>query len=190
MAQAADKTTPTYPLYLALIQVKLEQIPEAKKNLLLAATLDPDQAVAWGTLADLWLRESSVDLCLQHIARARELQPEYTPWRLIEARALKRKGDARAALELLVPLDPSERRQEHVLRLIGECYGMLKRPADAAAAYADAATADPTNGGLAYETALWFERAGDTTHALEWADRARMLGHAEAAELVTKLSHP
>jgi predicted Zn-dependent protease len=186
-AQAADPKNPAYPLYLAQVQLKLNQSDAARANLFLSARLDPENAVTWGTLADLAVRENNVNIALQHIAKARELQPGVATWRIIEARALKRKGDVEQALLVLGALTPAERREDPALRLMAECYGMLNRPGDAANAYADASDAAPTNGELAYETATWFARAGQTDKATVFALRARQNGNSQAAKLLERL---
>lgn len=188
MAQGADRTNPAYPLMLGMVQRKLGNVEAAKASLLRAANLDPENAFSWGAMADIALSENKVDLALQHVDRARRLQPESKDWRLIEARARKRKGEADKALMLLVPMDPSQRRELPVVRLIAECYGMLGKPVDAANAYADAFEADAANAELAYEAAGAFERAGNRTKAIEYANLAKSLGHPDAANLLGRLS--
>ncbi len=186
-AQTADPASSAYALNLGLVQRKLNDLDGAKANLLRAANLDPTNAYAWGVMADIALGENNVGIALQHIARARGLQPESRDWRLIEARALKRKGEPERALMILLPIEVSQRREPQVVRLIAECYGMLQRPADAAAALADASLAAPTDGELAYDAAVGFERAGDRANAVEFAERGKMLGHPGAAKLLERM---
>ncbi|MBL9032982.1 MAG: tetratricopeptide repeat protein [Phycisphaerae bacterium] len=187
MAQSADPKNAAYALRLGLTLRKAGRNAEAKATLLRAANLDPDLAHAWGMLADIALAENNVNLALQHVARARGLQPEAMEWRLIEARALKRHGDPERALHLLVPLDASQRREPPVARLIAECHGMLGRHAQAADAIALASLAMPTDGVLAYDAAAAFERAGNRAKAIEHAKRAAMLGNSAAPKLLAKL---
>jgi tetratricopeptide (TPR) repeat protein len=188
MAQAADRSNAAYPLMLGMVQRKRGNVEASKASMLRAANMDPDNAYAWGTLADIALNENKVDICLQHIEKARKLQPESKDWRLIEARARKRKGEANEALMLLVPLDPSQRREPQVVRLIAECYGMLGRQTEAAAAVVDASRADPTNAELAYEAATWLERSGNKAEAMMYAKQAEGLGHKDAVKLVKRLA--
>jgi tetratricopeptide (TPR) repeat protein len=175
------------PLFLSQIELKLGRTTEAKKNLLLAAQLDPTIAVAWGSLADIALRENALEIALQHIAKARALVPENTVYRLIEARILKRKNQPREALQLLTGLTPEQRREPGVLPLMTECLGMLGKPGDAAALYKEAIDADPSNTKLLIEGVAWRERAGDKAGAIEWAERAKLLSAPNAAELVERL---
>jgi len=187
MAQTADPKNAAYALMLGMVQRNRGTLESAKANLLRAANLDPDSAYAWGTLADIALGENNVNLCLQHIARARKIQPESKEWRLVEARALKRKGDPERALMLLIPLDRSQKLEPQVVRLMAECYGMLNRHADAAAAYGEASLTEPTSPELAYEAAAAYERAGNLTKALEFGRRSKLLGSEAGAKLMQRL---
>jgi tetratricopeptide (TPR) repeat protein len=186
-AQTADMTDPRYPLYLGQIQLKLGQTDEARVSLLRAVHLDPDQPVAWGTLAQIALQANRVGLALRHVAKARKLEPDVLTWRLIEARALKREGKVEPALTLLLALDEQQRYRPDVLRVIGECYGLMRRPADAAANYVKASDANPTDKDLAFDAAVWQDRAGDKAAALKLAQRAARLGHEDAGKLVARL---
>jgi predicted Zn-dependent protease len=170
------------------VQAKLNQKDEAKKNYLLAAKLKPDNATPWAALAQMALDENKLDLAVQHIARARTLQPANTTFRLIESRSLKRQGKAEEALQLLVNLDPAQKRLPGVMPQIAECYGLLDRPRDAANLYAAASDEEPTNGPYAFEAALWFERALDKVNGLKYAQRAAILKAEGAEKVVERLS--
>jgi tetratricopeptide (TPR) repeat protein len=187
-AQVWEPANATYAMNLGLVQRKTGDIEGAKANLLRSANLDPDNAFAWGVLADIALGENNVGISLTHIAKARVLQPDSKDWRLIEARALKRRGDPERALMVLTPMEVSQRREPAVVRLMAECYGMLGRHAQAATVLADASLADGSNAELAYEAALAFERLGDKAKALEFGERAKILGSEPAARLVARLS--
>lgn len=124
-AQAGDPKNAEYPLYLGQIQNKLGKNDEAKVSFLRAAKLDPNRAIAWGSLADIALRENQLEIALQHVRKARDLEPASVAWRVIEARALNRKGEPRQAMDLLVGLSDAEKNQPAVARLIGECLGLM-----------------------------------------------------------------
>jgi tetratricopeptide (TPR) repeat protein len=189
-ASLRDPQNAGYALNLGMVQRKTGDVEAARATLLRAANLDPQNAYAWGTLADIALSENKIDIALQHISRARAIQPESRDWRLIEARAQKRKGDPERALMILLPMDITQRHEPGVARLIAECFGMLHRPRDGAAALAEAANAATTDGALAREAAECYDRAGDRKQALEWAKRAQMLGDEAAAKMVQRLSKP
>lgn len=177
-AQAADPANPEIPLFLAQVQVKVGQIDAAKASLLRAAKLDESRAMVWGTLADIALRENNANLARQHAAKARELEPRVTLWRLIEARALKRLARPQEAVDLLAGVPETERRDPAVLQVMGECYGLLSKPGEAAALYADAADAQPASAELALQAAEWLKRSGDAERAAAYEKRAAMLGTA------------
>jgi len=189
-AQQLDKTDWKAPLFLAQTQIKRNENAEAVKNLLLAVNLKPDCTMAWGSLADLELRENKIPLASQHVAKARELEPASTVWRVLEARILKRDNKPDDALAVLMGLDETQRLEPGVLQTMGECLGMLSRPADAAKLYAKASDSQPGRGDLAMEAAQWWQRAGDREQALLMARRAFEVGEPHAAELVESLSKP
>jgi len=189
-AQRQDPTDARYPLYLAQVQRKLNKTTEAKKNLLLAAKLDPSLDIAWGVLADLSLEENSLSLARGHIARAREISPGSVAWRIIEARIERRDNNPAKALALLMGLDPAERaRQPMALREMALALGLMNRPEEAAELYADASamvTGDGL-GELLREAAQWYERAGKIDEAIVYASRAARAGDEEAGELLDRL---
>lgn len=187
-AQAAKKNDWQPSLFLAQVQMKRSNFGDAKKNLMLAASAKPDLAVAWGSLAEVLLRENAVGPALQNIAKARQLEPDNLSWRMIEARALKRDAKPEAALQLLVGLDEATKTQSGVLALMSECYGLLKRPTDAAAQYAQVSDRFADKPEWALEAARWFDRAGDKARALEYARRAQYLGDKDAEKLAAELS--
>lgn len=187
MAQAADPSEPRYPLYLGMVQIRQGRAEEGAASLLRAANLNPELAPAWGTLAEVYLEQNKLGVARQMIDRARALQPDVGRWRIVEARIVKRQGDAERAAMLLQGLDASELRRDSVMRLLAECYGMLGRPGRAAEMYADAFRASPEDPGLAYEAALWYERAGDAGRAARYARSASMMGHGDGAALYRRL---
>lgn len=187
MVQSADPRNAAAPLMLGMMQRQAGQLDAAKASLLRAANLDPASAFAWGALADIALGENNLGLALQHIGKARQIQPESKEWRLIEARTLARQGEPEKALLVLLPMDPSQRREPAVVRLIAQCHGMLGRHGDAAAAWVEAAAGEPENADVHMEAATALERAGQSAQALEHAKRAEALGHKAAADLVARL---
>lgn len=186
-AQTANKTDYRAPLFLAQVLLKLDRVDEAKKNLLLAAELKPEAAVAWGTLADLAMRENKPSVALNYIARARELEPNVTTWRVVHARALKRQGESEQALQLLIGLNEAQKREKGVMPLIAECLGALSRPMDAAEMYAAASTSEPSRGDWAMEAALWYERAKEPKRGVPFAERAADLKVEGAKALAARL---
>lgn len=186
-AQQADKSDFKAPLFLAQVQLKQDKLEDAKKNLLLAALLKPDSATPWGTLAEIALRENKISIALQHIAKARELEPHVILWRVMHARALKRENKPEQALIELIGLSLSERLEPGVLQTMAECFGMLKRPVDAAKMYSEASDANPGKGDVALQAATWWERAERSDVAVKYAQRAVDAGEQGAAETLARV---
>ncbi len=187
MAQTARPGEARYPLYLAMIQLKLGQTAPARASLVRAVTLSPELAEGWGTLAELELRENAPGLALDHARKARDLQKTVARWRIVEARALARQGDPRAAASVVMALDERERIKPEALAVLAQCFGLLEQPRDAAEAYALAGQARPDDGEVHYQAAAWFQRAGESALARKHARRARDLGHPQAEALLAGL---
>lgn len=188
--QAARSAAPNhaeYAVYLAQAQLATNQASAAKASLVAAVNIDPDSAIAWGTLAEIFLRENKPDLAIENIRKARRIQPDLTLWRLVEARALKRRGDAEEAIQLLIALPAPEQRDGPVLSLLAECFAYLGRPRDAADRYGAASDVRPRDAALALEAARWYQRVDDIEKARTYADRASMLGNTDARTLAAEL---
>jgi len=188
-AQQQDRANPKYPLYLAQVQRKLGYTDEAKKNLLIAAKLDPDLATAWGSLAAIALDENKLTIADQHIAKARNLDPDNLAWRVIKAQVLRRSNKPEDAVALLNAL-PRDVRADNpgVLLELAQSYGLLKQPDNAAGIYIDAAELQPDTAEYSYQAALWLQRAGKIDRAITYAQQAAMQGHPQAPVLVTSLT--
>lgn len=177
-----------YAVALGQARLALGDVGGAKADLVRAGSLDASIALVWGSLAEIHLQENAPGLARDLARRARELEPDVAVWRVIEARALNRLGEPEAALAVLAALAPRERHTGGVLTTLGQSYGLLDRPADAAREYAEAWRADPARGDLAYEAALWFERAGETERAREMARTAVAGGEERGRGLLERLN--
>ncbi len=188
-AQQLAPSNPKYPLYLAQVVRKAGDTDEAKKQLMIATRIAPDLAQAWGSLAAIALEENKLSIALTHIARAREIEPDNLAWRVMEAQALRRNNQPREAAALLTAISEEERRENPgLLQELAACYGLLGRPADAAEAYIAAVGADDSqNPELAYQAAVWLERADDSERAVLFARLAAQQGHEGAIALVEQL---
>ncbi|MEO0630451.1 MAG: tetratricopeptide repeat protein [Planctomycetota bacterium] len=189
MARSMDATVAQYPLYLAAVQQELGLIGEAKENFLFALHLDRSDPTAAAALAQIALNENDRELALNYARTAREIEPGQAAYVVLEARALQRLARPEEAIGLLLALPDEALYQVGVLTLASECLGLLRRPGDAAGLWADAADADAGSAEKAFQAALWFERAGDAEKAKQYASRAGMLGHAQAAGVVERLEN-
>ncbi|MHC4976950.1 MAG: tetratricopeptide repeat protein [Planctomycetota bacterium] len=189
MAQHLDKTSAKYPLYLAQVQRKLDMISEAKASLLLCINLDGSIPEAWATLADIALQENALTIARQHVDRARTLDPSSVVIRLLDSRITRRENKPEQALQMILAMGESVVLSER--SLIDEaalCYGLLRRPADAAELYARGVEEHPDSAPMMYEAALWYDRAGVEDAALVYAQRAARIGHEEARQLADRLA--
>ncbi len=186
-AAAAEPGNADYALYHGQALIAEGEIDAGRAQLVRATVIDGERAVAWGALAELALRENKVSMALQHAAKARELEPERTAWRVIEARAATRGGEPQRALDVLEGLDDAQRAQPGVLEAMGAAYGMMREPGKALAAYERAVRHTTSDPALTLEAALWAERAGEVERAIELAERAGMLGEPRGADLAGRL---
>ncbi|MCA9293341.1 MAG: tetratricopeptide repeat protein [Phycisphaerales bacterium] len=189
MAQKLDPNNPKYPLDLGLVQYKLSNLPEAKKNLLVATRLAPDAAEAWAVLAQIALDEDHPSVGLQHIARARSLKPDMWQLRLTESRLLRRENRPDDAAQTMLDIDESILLMNNpALEEATASLGMQNDFARAASLYTKAAAQRPRDAELAYWCAYWLDRAGDAKRAFDYARRAELGGHPLAGPLRERLA--
>ena len=187
IAQIKSPTDSRIPLYLAMVRLKQGEDTKARAALVRAVTLSPDLAEGWGTLADISLRENSLDLAQQHVTKARTLQPESPQWKLVEARIKKRSNSPQTAAELLMTLPDDQRLTLPVLQTLSECFGLISRNDLAAEQYTLAAERDRTSGPLALQAAKWQLKAGHSDRARDLAITAKRLGVEGADDLIARL---
>lgn len=183
-ARQARPGVAEYALMLANEQLELGERTQAKATLLQAIVLDEEHSMAWGALARVALLENDGAGALRYARRAVELDPQQPAYRLYEARALKRLGQrdeslVEEAVLVLTGLPERVLVREEYLRTLGECYGLLGRPGEAASRY-EAAFEATRHVSFAFEAALWHERAGNEDAAQTWAQTAASLGSARA----------
>jgi len=188
--QAATKADPTnadYPLYLANIQFKLNQLDQAKASLAIAARLAPDRAMVWATWAKIALRQNKLAIAQQQIERARTLEPHVPAWTILEANIQKRSGNPERSIELLSALPEDAINDPESMRLLAESFGMIGKPEEAASRMVDYATLHNDNAQAAFDAAIWLERAKQRDNAVLWGRRARDLGHKRAQQWLDSL---
>lgn len=183
-AMRIDPTNPDTPMFLAAVQLKMNKLDEARKNLAIAGKMSPESARIYAMRSELAMRENKVSIALDQIRKARAIEPEVLAWLVAEAKVLKRAGLAEEALNLLASLSQENREKLDVAYLLAQCYGMLGRSGDAASFLMDIYPQHEGDGRLAFEIALWFDRAGEPDEAMEWAQRSAGLGYSSAAKWV------
>lgn len=186
-AQGGDPTNADYAMYLANEQLRLGLADEGKASLVRVTVLDPQRALPWGTLARIELQANNLVMARQHVAKARELAPREPAWALIEARVVKRDGDADGALTRLLAFDERTRADPEFARTIAESYAMLGESGPAARAYDLAVRAHADDGVVVFAGALWWQRAGDMARARLYAERAAALGNDRAGAWLARV---
>lgn len=134
-AGRVDPTSPKAPLYEAQILIQSGRLEEADRALQRVLQLDPDEAYAHASLAELALQRADRDAAVRHIAMARRLDPGNLTLRLQQARILRRCDEPRQALELLLALEDKTRAGEAITAEVAECYLRLDEPGSAAATW-------------------------------------------------------
>jgi tetratricopeptide (TPR) repeat protein len=142
-AKALAPGDPKHHLYAGLALIQLERLDEADAALAEATALDPDLAVAHASRATVAARQRRDADALVHVREARAIDAADPSYRLQEAMVLRRLGDPRAGLELLVGLPEPQLAQEAFAAEIAACALELDRPAAAAAAWERCLAADP-----------------------------------------------
>jgi tetratricopeptide (TPR) repeat protein len=137
-AKQLEPKNPIHPLYLGMVQIKAGKDREAMTSLVTATVLNPDLAAAWGSMGELELRNNQLDLALQHIEKARKLEPDSVKWRIAEAKIHKRQNEPAKALDLLVNLPEKQRYSADAIPVVADALAMLKQP-DKRTDYAKAA---------------------------------------------------
>lgn len=184
--QALAPQDARFPLYLGMALIRTGERSQATAALIRAVTLNPELAEAWGTLGELALAEDSLGLAKQHLGKARALQPESFKWRLAAARLAVRENNGQAAVDLLLGSPEEQLLAGPTLRVLGQAYGLLGQPAQAAALFTRAADRAGVDGQLRFEAAQWWERAGEAVKAREQAELAAKLGHAGAKGMLER----
>jgi len=185
-AHAAAPEVPGHALHLGLTQFNLGQHDRARASLYLAAQGDPENATAWGMLAQIAMRSGNREMAREYIARARELDPAATVWRLVEADALAVSDPERAA-ELITRIDPTDLPRPYGLHVVRTVLGSRGMFSEAARYFAFASDAEPEDPDLAFQAAELFERAGLVAEARAYARRALQTGAPEAQRLLARL---
>lgn len=184
-AQRLDPANAKFPLYLAQVQRKRGDADGARASLMMATKIDPDLAIAWGTLAAIAMDEGRLEMAEHYLERPLSLEPDRTEWRVMRARILRRQNQPQEGATVLLALPEAVRAADKsVIQELATCFGMLSRPKDAADLYTSTAARFPDDPEMAYQAALWLERAGDRERAMTYAQTAAALGHEGARKFV------
>jgi len=184
-AQRLEPANPKFPLYLAQVQRKRGDADGARASLMMATKIDPDLAIAWGTLAAIAMDEGRLEMAEHYLERALSLEPDRSEWRVMRARILRRQNQPQEGATVLLALpEPVRASDKGVIQELATCYGMLSRPKDAADLYTAAVAKFPEDPELPYQAALWLDRAGERERAMTFAQMSAAQGHEGARKFV------
>ncbi|GEM_PF-2433980 len=156
------------PLYLANLYRKTHENTKAQAQLLHVIDIDPTIHEAWGGLAQIAYIENNLDLAEQHLAKARQLAPQFATWQVLQAKILRRRGKPEAAITLLSALPPASRYQQEVVDEVAQCWGMMLMPLKAAQEHVDYLNRQPDALASAIAAARYFLQAGERDQANSW----------------------
>lgn len=187
-----DPSAPAYLINLAMLENKRFNYTAAKANLIKAALLDESNDVIWGTLAEIALQENHLDIGLQHITKARNLNPSNLQWRVDEAKILLRQNQPDAAYVLLKALQPPDSSNQQVINTLAMCWAMKGDFEQAAGIHVDFILEHPNADHVesAIKAAEFFQKAGNIPQARIWVQRAlnRDPSNAAATQLLEQLN--
>jgi len=162
------------PLYLANLYRKTHENTKAQEQLLRVIQIDDTQHLAWGGLAQIAFVENKLDLAEQHLARARNLAPQFATWQILQAKVLRRRGKPDSAITLLAALGP-ERYQQEVVDEIAQCWALMGLPLKAAREHVDYLNRRTEALPSAIAASRFFLMAGERTEAESWWRYAQRL---------------
>lgn len=169
-----DPTDVQAPLYLANLYRKTLENTKAQEQLLRVIRLDESQHLAWGGLAQIAFVENKLDLAEQHLARARQLAPQFVTWQVLEAKVLRRRGRPERALTLLSALGDG-RYQQEVVDEMAQCWALMGSPLKAAQEHVDYLNRKADALPSAIAASRFFLMGGEREQAESWMRYAQRL---------------
>ena len=176
MAIGLNASKPTYRLHLARVHLQLNQLDEARDLIFEALNLDSSLHMAYGLLADVYLKQNKTQLALSQIQRAidhvqsgtRQILVHYIRKKAFVLRRDNRPGDA---LVILQNLHPDEQTEPLVIEDMALCWSMTGQFDKAAEQYDHALADNLTDSLLLIGAARWHIKAGHHQIARKLVDR-------------------
>jgi len=181
-AMEVNDSAAKYPLYLANLYLRTNQLDEAQLYALRVLRLDPSIPQAYALLARIAGRQGKIDMALDQINRAIKLAPadskDRYAYTLQRVRLLRRAGvpEREEALNALLALPEAYRTQRReVTEELAQTYLSLERPGDAAEVWSAWVERHPGDAAASAETGLALLRAGETQTARDYLELAQRI---------------
>jgi len=191
-AASLEPDSAKYPLYVGQLLLKSGKLKDAAVQLEKARSLNPAMPQVHGLLAQLAEQLGKNDEALTHINRALEQVDEgdesYDAYMLLKALALRKTGQATAALGVLHAM-PSPKKAEQQVVLVehfAACYLANEDYPQAAGAWASLFAAQPYNARAAAEAGLCYRQGNDVERARRCYNLAQRVDRLD--ETVKKLA--
>jgi len=167
-------------VFLANVQLKLNEDDQAAATLLTALRRNSDLHSAYALLSDVYAKKNKLQLALDQAQRAIETAPADNPnlrttYTLKRAALLRRNNQPAESLALLEALPAEARLNDHVMRDTATCWAMLGKPEMAAELYERVLKVDPSSDLAAAEAARWRIKAGDLDAARKHVQTLRRI---------------
>jgi tetratricopeptide (TPR) repeat protein len=179
-AGSLDPANAKHPLYEAQVVLAAADLPGARAAVDRALAIDPSEPFALATLAEIERQAGNVEAAFERARAAREASDAANAltFRVMEARIHRLSGDARAAVNLLAPLDEMQRAEAGVVEELAAAWSALGEHDRAIEAWAHRfqITSDAA---AALAVAQLCVEQEDTAAARRWHDRAAVAGAAQ-----------
>ncbi len=190
-AASLDPTNPQHPLYAAQLLIGQDRLEEARESLKATLRLDPDEPIAYASLAIIALQQQQFELALSHIAEAREIAPDDTRFRVQEAKIHRRIGDPARATELLIALSAAERAEAGVTFELASSFSDLGQHTRVAEVWMNRHRHQQGDAN-AYKSAVRagaaFLLAGRPDEAIRWLETAKLIAPTSPEVIALELA--
>lgn len=178
-ASVVDPENAKYPMYLAQSLMRLNELDEARIQLLRAQRLDATLHQTYGMHAEIAARRGKLEMAIEQVNKALEHVEEssshHVAYTLQKAELLRRANRPEAAQTLLQELPPGNQQEQRVVEQLAAGYMMMNQPERAAGAWAELFALEPTNTRAAAEAGMALLRAGKPQQARQYHEMARQL---------------
>lgn len=176
-AGSLDPANAKHPLYEAQVLLAAADLQGSRAAVGRALAIDPSEPFALATLAEIERQSGNVEAAFTRVREAREAADTANAltFRVMEARIRRLSGDARSAVNLLAPLDESQRVEAGVVEELAAAWSALGEDNRAIEAWAHRFRMTNDSAAAMTVARLCVERR-DIASARRWHDAAAVAG--------------